>query len=143
MIKRISWLITFFCVLAFNPVAFSNPSLCQKLETMVQSLNLDEAQKAKIKPILAQLKTDAKAAADQMDGISSQISEQVNSAQMDQTKVNALVDKQASLIGDVMKAKIKAKNQIFSVLKPDQKTTLQNMVKKVEEKIANEFKKCD
>ena len=40
---------------------------------------------------------------------------------MNQAKVNDQVDKQTKLIGDMIKAKITAKNQIFSILNPKQK----------------------
>jgi periplasmic protein CpxP/Spy len=61
---------------------------------------------------------------------------------MDQSAVDDLVNKKATLIGDVMKAKIKAKNQIFVILTPQQRTQLHDMMQKLEDKIAEKYKNC-
>lgn len=42
----------------------------------------------------------------------------------------------------MIKAKVTAKNQIYSVLNSQQKTELQNKMKKMEEKMADQFKSC-
>lgn len=61
---------------------------------------------------------------------------------MDQATVDGLIDKKTKLVGDMMKAKVTAQNQIYSVLNPQQKTELQNKVKKMEDKMAEQFKSC-
>jgi protein CpxP len=143
MFKKSLWIITFVSSLMINQMVFADSSVCgESLSQMVQSINLDATQKEKIKPILDQLKSTLKASGSQMDASVSQIRQQVNSTNMDQEKVNSLVDEKTKLIGDVMKAKIMAKSQIFSILNPQQKGKLQDMIKKSDEKMAAAFKKC-
>jgi protein CpxP len=141
--KKFLWIMAFVSSLALTQMAFADPSICkEKLSKMVQSLDLDDAQKAKIKPILAELKSSLQAAKAQMEGLRDKIAQQVNSAHMDQNIVNSLVDKKTKLIGDMIKAKIIAKNQIFAILNSVQKEKLQNMMRTAEEKIAAAYKKC-
>jgi periplasmic protein CpxP/Spy len=143
MFKKFLLIITFVSSLIINQMVFAESSVCREsLNEMVQSINLDAAQKAKIKPILDQLKSTFKANESQMEALKSQITQQVNSANMDQGKVNSLVDEKTKLIGEVMKAKIMAKNQIFALLNPQQKGKLQEMIKKSDEKMTALFKKC-
>ncbi|OEH48682.1 hypothetical protein lpari_00291 [Legionella parisiensis] len=84
-----------------------------------------------------------KSGAEQMRDLSKQINQQAESASMDQSTVDSLVDKKTKLLGDMIKAKMTAKNQIYAVLKPEQKTELQNKMKKMEEKMEEKFKKCN
>lgn len=143
MFKKFVWIIGFVAFFMLNQITFADSAICKEsLHKMVQSLNLDASQKAKIKPILDQLKSDLKASGSQMKDLHAQIKEQTNSDNMDQAKVDGLVDNESKLIGDMIKAKIKAKNQIYAILNPQQKTKLQDMVKKAEDKIAAEFKNC-
>lgn len=42
----------------------------------------------------------------------------------------------------MMKAKIAAKNQILAILTPEQKTKLQSEMKKMQDKMEEQYKKC-
>jgi protein CpxP len=112
------------------------------MSKMLESLKLDDSQKQKIKPIMDSLKANMKQSADQMVDLSKQLNAQMVSETPDQSAVNDLVDKKAKLIGDMMKAKIDAKMQIYAVLNSQQKTVLQNKMKQIEEKMAEKFKGC-
>ncbi|MFA6303718.1 MAG: Spy/CpxP family protein refolding chaperone [Legionella sp.] len=112
------------------------------MRTMIDSLKLDDAQKAKIKPILDQLKTAVKDNGPQLMDVSKQINQQVTSASMDQATVDGLIDKKTKMIGDMIKAKVAAKNQIFAVLNDQQKAELQTKFKALEEKMESKFKSC-
>lgn len=143
MYKKLSGIIVFTLSLIFSQALFADNSQCkQGLKTMVESLSLSDDQKTKIKPILDQMKNTMKENGSQMNALDSQIRVQVNSATMDQDTVNSLVDKKTALIGNIMKARINAENQIYVVLTPEQKATLQNMIKTAEEKMAAKFKNC-
>jgi periplasmic protein CpxP/Spy len=143
MCKKLFWIIAFTSLL-FTQIAFADSSVCREtLSKMVQSLNLNETQKAKVKPVLEQLKTSMQGIKSQMSGLEDQITQQVNSDNMDQDKVNGIVDQKTKLIGDAMKARITAKRQIFSILNPQQKGKLQGMLKKADEKMAALFKSCE
>ena len=78
----------------------------------------------------------------QMKDLDNQIHQQVTSDKMDQAAVDALVDKKTNLIGNMMKAKISATNQIFVILTPKQRMDFQNKMNKRDEKIAAKFKAC-
>ncbi|QMT60342.1 Spy/CpxP family protein refolding chaperone [Legionella sp. PC997] len=143
MYKKIIQTAVFAFTLVLSPVVLAHSGGCgEGFKSMVESLKLDDGQKAKIKPILDQLKTSMKNDAEQMMDLSRQINQQAQSANMDQSAVDDLIDKKTKLIGDMMKAKITAKNQIFGVLNTQQKTELQNKMKKMEAKMEEKFKNC-
>lgn len=112
------------------------------LTKMVHSLKMDDAQKAKITPILEELKSSMKENETKMMALDTQMKEQTGTATVDQSKIDDLIDEKAAVIGSMMKAKMKAQNQIAEVLTAPQKTDFQNMVKKSEEKMAAKFKNC-
>lgn len=109
---------------------------------MVDSLKLDDTQKQKIMPVVENLKASIKQSAMQMKDLSKQIDEQMTSDAMNQSVVNDLIDKKAKLIADMMKAKIMAKNQIYVVLNPQQKTEWRSMMQKMKDKMDAKFKGC-
>lgn len=131
------------CSLAFSQGVLADDWGCKEgLKSMVMSLKMDESTKTKVMAILDNLRSTKKATASQMESLDKQIHDQVRSDKMDQTAVNDLVDQKAKLIGDMMKAKISAKNQIFMLLNPEQKAELSANMQKLEEKISNKFKSC-
>jgi Spy/CpxP family protein refolding chaperone len=142
MYKKFLWIVTFAFSLVLSQACLADSMCGGGLKQMVESLKLDDAQKAKIKPILEQLKSTVKDSWTQMKDLDTQINQQVSSATMDQTMVNGLVDKKTKLIGDMMKAKLMAKNQILGILNDKQKTEIQTKMKNLEEKIAAKFKSC-
>jgi protein CpxP len=143
MFNKIAWIVTFVFSLAFSQIGLAES--CDHigwLKDMVSSLKLDAAQKEKITPIIEQLKTSLKASGTQIEGVSAQLKHQLAEPTFDQSKVDDLVDQKAKLIGDMMKAKISATNQVFTVLTPKQKTEMQTMVNKLEAKMAAKYKSC-
>lgn len=143
MYKKIAQTVLFACTLALSPVVLAHSCGCgEGLKHMVSSLKLDDNLKSKIKPILEQLASTIKNDASQMKDLDQQLQQQAQSANMDQATVDGLIDKKTKLVGDMMKAKVTAQNQIYSVLNPQQKTELQNKVKKMEDKMAEQFKSC-
>ena len=143
MYKKFLWVVALAFSFVLSQTAFADSNDCGKgLKEMVGSLKLEDAQKEKIKPILEQLKSNMKDNWSQMKDLDTQIEQQANSATMDQATVDGLVDKKSKLIGNMIKAKIMAKNQIFAVLNETQKTELQKMMKKMEEKMEEKFKSC-
>lgn len=143
MYKKILGTLALAFSLILSSSAFAHSDSCgEGMKNMLESLKLDSAQKDKIKPILETLKSSIKDNAGQMKDLGKQINDQVVSANMDQSAVNGLIDQKTKLIGNMMKAKAVAKNQIFAVLTAEQKTQLQNSMKKMEEKMADKFKNC-
>lgn len=143
MDKKIIFCVGILFSFLFSPLSFADESMCgEGLHKMVDSLKLDDAQKSKIKPILEQLKSTVKGDVVQIIEVKKQIHEQMWSDNANQSNLNSLIDKKVTLIGDIMKAKFKAKSEIIAVLNPQQKTELQNKMKMKEEQIEEKFKKC-
>lgn len=131
-------------LLAFNHSALADSWGCgEGLKKMVETLKLDESQKAKINPILEQLKSTIKSDGSQMEDLRKQLNQQVSSDTMDQSTVDGLVDKKVQLIANMIKAKIKAKHEISMVLNPQQKTELRQKFQSLEEKISAKYKSCN
>lgn len=136
--------ITFASTLIFAQIGLAEPLVCkEKFDKMVNSLTLEDSQKAKIKPILDQLKEKQQATGSKMDTLEPQITKELNSDDKNLDNLYTLVDKKVQLIGEKIKAEIAAKKQIFAILKPHQKAELQDKMKKAGEKIAAGFKQCD
>lgn len=128
--------------LALSATGFAASECHEGLKHMVDSLKLDDTQKQKIMPVVENLKASIKQSAMQMKDLSKQIDEQMTSDAMNQSVVNDLIDKKAKLIADMMKAKIMAKNQIYVVLNPQQKTEWRSMMQKMKDKMDAKFKGC-
>lgn len=143
MYKKLLGIMVFAFSLVLGQAAFADSEHCgEGIKKMVESLNLDDSQKTKIKPILDQLKSTIADKASQMGNLSKQINQQVHSTSMDQSTVNGLVDQKTQLIGDIIKAKLAATNQILNVLNDQQKAQLQKKMQEVEEKWSEKFKSC-
>ncbi|QDQ40139.1 periplasmic heavy metal sensor [Legionella geestiana] len=129
--------------LMFSTALFADSSMCKHgLKHMLESLQLSDEQKAKIKPIMEQMKSTMKATGSQMDALKSKIHEQIHAASMDKDTVNSLIDQKTALIGSMMKTKVATVHQVLSVLTEEQKTKLHNMMKDAEEKMAQKYKSC-
>lgn len=143
MYKKMLWIIAFAFSLIFSQAVVADSWGCgEGLKKMLANSNLDDAQKAKIKPIMDQLKSSMKDTWSQMGDLDNQIKQQVNSDKMDTSVLNGLVDQKTKLIGDAMKAKLVAQNQVMAVLTSQQKTDIQTKLQALEDKIAAKFKSC-
>lgn len=143
MYKKLLWIILIISSLTLSNLAFSAPPYCRLgLNKLVQMINLDSAQKEKIKPILDQLKSTISGARSQMHGLGEQITQQVDSTDMNQGTLDSLISQKVKLIGEMIKAKLMAKHQIFGILNPQQREKLQSMVKMVNDRVTALFKKC-
>lgn len=143
MYKKILWIIAFASSLIFSQAVLADSWGCgEGLKKMLANSSLDDAQKAKIKPIMDQLKASMKDTWSKMGDLDNQIKQQVNSDKMDTSVLNSLVDQKTKLIGDAMKAKLVAQNQVMAVLTPQQKSDIQTKLQALEDKIAAKFKSC-
>eukprot|EP01012_Entosiphon_sulcatum_P001562 TRINITY_DN10298_c0_g2_i11.p2 TRINITY_DN10298_c0_g2~~TRINITY_DN10298_c0_g2_i11.p2 ORF type:complete len:148 (-),score=23.82 TRINITY_DN10298_c0_g2_i11:1359-1802(-) len=143
MNKKILGMMVVFFALILGQASFADSLDCGKgIKDMVSSLNLDAAQKEKIKPILDQLKSTVSDKAAQLDSLRKQMSQQLSTASMDTSSMDALVDQKTKLIGDLIKAKLAAISQIMGVLNDTQKGQLQKKIQAFEEKMTDKFKKC-
>lgn len=141
MYKKIFGVAVLVFSLFVCPTVFAH-SCGESMKDMLESLKLDDSQKQKVKPILESMKSSMKQNGEQAHDLSKQINDQVIAPNMDQSAVNALIDKKAKIIGDMIKVKVMAKHQIYTVLNDEQKTQLQSMMKKKEDKMAEKYKSC-
>jgi len=143
MYKNLVAVVAIISTLLFSQTTLADAWGCgEGMRQMVLSMDLNRAQKDKIKPILAQLKASIKETGMHMGDLDRQLNQQSVAVNMDQSVVDDLVEKKTKLIGDMIKAKIKAKNQVLAVLNPKQKINLMNKMQKLEEKIAKKFSSC-
>jgi protein CpxP len=143
MYKKIIGIFALAFAFMLSQASFADSSICgEGMKKMVESLNLDDSQKEKINPILDQLKSNLKASWSQMKDLQTKIHEQSISANMDQSAVNNLVDQKTKLIGEMIKNKLAAKNQIYNLLNDEQKKKMQTKIDNLEKKMEEKFKKC-
>ncbi|EHL32523.1 Spy/CpxP family protein refolding chaperone [Legionella drancourtii] len=143
MYKKLIGTLALVCTLVISSTVFAHSGGCgEGMKKMLESIKLDDAQKQKVTPILDNLKASMKQSGEQIRDLSKQINAQVTSGSMDQAAVNDLIDKKVKLLGDLMKAKVMAKSQIYAILNEQQKAQLQNKMKQMEEKWAEKFKRC-
>ncbi|MCL9683661.1 Spy/CpxP family protein refolding chaperone [Legionella maioricensis] len=141
MKKNLLWIVAVTFSFVLGQTAFAN-HCGEGMKKMVASFQLDATQKAKIMPILDQLKTTMQANWAQIKDIRMQINQQIQSDNMDQATVDGLIDKKTKLMSDMMKAKVNAKHQMYMLLNPQQKASYQNMVKKWQDKMASKAESC-
>lgn len=144
MYKKILSVVAVSASLMFNASVFAESAKCgEELKNIVTSaLKLDETQKEKVKPVLEQLKTTLKERGTQMQDIRAKLKAQVESDTMDQTTVDGLIDQKTKVLGEMMKARITARHDVYMLLNPEQKTKLKSEMQKIEDKWAAKFKSC-
>ena len=102
---------------------------CGHMKKMAETLKLDDSQQAKIKSIREQMKASQQANREQMKSIRMQMNQLVQSTNMDESKLDSLINQKKELMAQMMKSRAMAKNQIFNLLNPQQKAQYQDMVK--------------
>lgn len=143
MYKKIVWIVALVSSLVLSQAALADSWGCgEGLKHMIAKMALTDAQKDKIKPIMHKLKSDMKDTWTQMKDLDNQIKQQVNSDTMDASVLNGLVDQKTKLIGNAMKAKLLAQNQVMAILTPEQKVAIKAKLQALEDKIATKFKSC-
>ncbi|BCA94723.1 hypothetical protein TUM19329_10840 [Legionella antarctica] len=142
MKKSLLWIVAVTFSLLLGQAAFASKHCGEGMKRMIENLKIDATQKAKIMPVLDQLKTTMQANWNQIKDLRMQINQQIQSDSMDQGTVDGLIDKKTKLMGDMMRAKVDAKHQIYMILNPQQKTAYQNMVKKWQDKMATKAERC-
>ena len=151
MNKKIMWIAALALSLILGQTAFADATHeeksskscgCDHMKKMVESLKLDDKQQASLKAIKEQAKESEKANWQQMKDIRLQIDQMVQSDAMDESKLNDLINKKKDLFATMMKTKIMAKHQIYTILNTQQKTQYQQMMKQWEEQHLAGQKHC-
>lgn len=144
MKKSLLWIVAVCFSFTLGQTAFAEDVNCHEgmMKKMMEHFKLDDAQKAKAKPMLEQMKSTMQANRSQMRDLRMQINQQVMSDNMDQATVNGLIDKKTKLMNDMMKARMSVKHQIYTLLNPQQKTAYQAMMKKWHDKMVSKAESC-
>ena len=143
MYKKIIGLILAVTAVFAAQTVLANSCHCgEKLEKMVNALNLTSDQKDKIKPIFDQLKSTMKDKWTQIKDIKMQMDQQSAGDEMDVAVINGLIDKKMALMGDIMKAKASAKAQIMDILTDKQKMQIKAKMAEVKAKMAKKWHQC-
>lgn len=142
MAKKLLWIAAMVFSLVLGSTAYADGHCGHRIEAFVSGLNLDDSQKAKIQPIVEQLKSNMKDNWSKMKDIRMQLNQQIMSDKMDQSVVDSLVDQRSKMMSDMMKARASAMNQIWGVLNDKQKAACQDMMKKWAEKAASMHESC-
>lgn len=113
-----------------NHYDHKNNCQCQKsMSSMVQQLDLTSEQTAKIKAIKESSRETVKADIQKLRELRKQMHELVTADQLDEAKLNDLVNQKTSILSSLMKTRIMTKNQIFQVLNEKQKEKLKETMK--------------
>lgn len=144
MYKKILGIMALVFSMGMSQSVLADSTSCgEGLKSMLQSLNLTDAQKEKIKPMVEQQKTAMKDLHTQLHDVDTQIDKQLSTTPVDQSALEGLVDKKGQLIGSMIKSKLMIRAQMFTILTAEQKAKLQQMFKQVEDKMAAKFKHCN
>lgn len=142
MLKQSLAIVLFLITYLFNPTAFASQWECgENLKALIQTLNLTPVQKEQVEPILVNLSSIVKTKAADLDVIDQKIDKQVYSGTIDDS-ITLEVDNKTQLIGDIIKAKLMAKKQLFALLDDKQKTLLQQKMKQLQDKFTAKYKQC-
>ncbi|WP_078767346.1 Spy/CpxP family protein refolding chaperone [Legionella maceachernii] len=99
-----------------------------KFKQMINSLHLSSDQQAKINAIKEQAKTTMQANHQQIKALRSQLNQLVESDNMDESKLDSLINQKKELMASMIKTKMMAKHQMYAVLNTQQKAQFQQMM---------------
>lgn len=96
-------------------------------DKMLNKLNLSDEQKTKINAIRTKMRDQFETNRVKMRNIQMQIGALVDSDKMDEKKLDDLISQRSQLMSAMMKNVALARNQIFNILTPEQKTKIAEM----------------
>ncbi|STX29268.1 16 kD immunogenic protein [Legionella beliardensis] len=109
----------------------SNSGTCgckRGLMKMLEPLQLTDAQKDQIKAIRDKAKASLQSNKDQLRSIRTQMHSLITTSSMDNAKLDSLISQKTTILGNMMRVKATAKNQIYNVLNPQQQQQFQQML---------------
>ncbi len=135
MNNKIIWLSAIALSMSINQVSFAETHhyhymTSERYEKLTQKLDLSPEQKTKINSIVSTTKASLKSKYKDMRGIQKQLNELADSNKMDESKVNALINKKKELVGETSKLRITSRHEIYSILTEPQRAKLSAMIAK-------------
>ncbi|KTC65976.1 envelope stress induced periplasmic protein (plasmid) [Legionella adelaidensis] len=122
--------LSFLALTLIATTAFAHMGMggCHCMGQMMQELNLTPDQQKQIQQIKDQMKSQMQSNREQMQSLRTQMQTLIKSDKIDEAKLDSLVNQKKELMGTMMKAKIKMKNQIYNLLDAQQKTKFASMM---------------
>jgi Spy/CpxP family protein refolding chaperone len=114
--------------------SYSCPKMAMMMDKLKSELNLTEEQQQKIEMFKKQMMDQIEANKAKLKSIRDQMHELVRAPQLDQTKLDTLVNEKKEILGTMMKNKITMKHQIYNMLTEEQKKKWDEMMQKWESK---------
>jgi periplasmic protein CpxP/Spy len=112
----------------------------QKMNKMMESLNLTDDQKTKLDAIKQETKSQMKSLHEQMRSLRTEMKTLVHSDKMDEKKMNALINKKKELVAEKTKIKLQSKNKMYNLLNPQQKQQFNTMLNQWKQKKMDKMK---
>ncbi|KTD51102.1 Spy/CpxP family protein refolding chaperone [Legionella quateirensis] len=120
---------SYACPAEKNP---SKPCHCNDSNKISQNLNLTPDQKAKIKAIRVQAKTQLKSNYKQLKLIRALINDLIKAEKIDEAKLDTLINQRSKIKGALLKSHILMRHQIYTLLTAQQKQQYQEIKNKHE-----------
>lgn len=114
----------------------------ERMQHMIQMLQLTPEQQQKIKAIKDKNMTTIRESWKQIKELRSQIKGMITTNKVDETALDKLIQQKSALMSTLTKTKIMTKNEIYNLLTDQQKQQYQEMMQKWEEKKAMFKKEC-
>ncbi len=95
---------------------------------MAEKLDLTAEQKTKIQAISDKAREDMKPKFDEMRSIRMQLNEQAAAKEVDEAKIDKLIDQKKELLGSIMKTRVMVRHDIDMVLTDAQKAKMNKMM---------------
>lgn len=143
MNKKIIWLSALAFSLMCSQATFADyadkahsscPKMGMMMDKMKSELNLTADQQKKIEDLKKQMMDQKETQKAQLKAIRTQMQELIRAPQLDQTKLDSLINEKKEILGAMMKNKITMKHQIYNLLTEDQKKKWDVMMQKWENK---------
>ncbi len=116
---------------------------CEKMHHLVKTLHLSHAQETKIKAIKDNLTTTQMKHWEEMRAVKSQINALIfTDKAVDTKKLDELIHEKTKHLTEIMKAKSMSIHEIYLILDPKQRPTLEKMHLRWEKKMEKKWESC-
>ena len=140
MNKKLFWLLAFtFSVALCQPIyadqykgESAQHASCPCNKMWIKKLDLNDEQQAKIKAIRAQARAVHVMKKDELMTINNQIQELIKLNELDESKLDILINQKKEIMGTLMKSRAMTKHQMYNVLTPAQKAKYEDLIKQEE-----------
>lgn len=142
MNRKILGLVALIVTVAFNQVTFadshytkpSKQASCACKNNLFNKLDLTPEQQTQMKAIKEQANVQRAAKQKEIVAIDNQIQELTRADQLDEAKLDTLLNQKKEIMASVIKNKIIVKHQVYNILTAQQKDKYNEMMKEWEKK---------